>query len=299
MIKDLIQVAISGIAVGSTYSMIALGFVLIYSATHLLNFAQGAAVLLGAYLTYQLGSVWHVPFVVAVLASTACCSLVSIALERVIIRRIPDENHFAAVMITVGALFAVQALIDAVWGSDPLSLGDPWGVRTVDIGGVAVSLAALWTIGISWILLVAFFLVLTYSRTGLAIRTSVSDPLAATAHGVSLGRVKILVWGMAGAAGGIAGVLMATGSDGVTTSLGVSAFSALPAMVLGGLDSPVGAIAGGLIIGVVQQFAAYYESTHMPSLGSGFAAVTPYIILVIVLPLRPAGLFGVRNAYRF
>jgi branched-chain amino acid transport system permease protein len=254
---------------------------------------------MGAYLTFQLHTRSGVPFVLAVLIAAAACAVLSLALERAIIRRIPTDNHFAAIMITVGALFAAQAVFSSVWGPDPLTLGDPWGVRTVDLGGVTLAVSALWTIGISLTLLAAFFAVLNYTRVGLAIRTMVSDPLAASANGVHLGRVKLMVWGAAGAAGGVAGVLLATGSQGVNISLGIASFAALPAMVLGGLASPLGAIIGGLVIGLVQQFAAYFVATQFTVLGGNFAAVTPYIILIIVLAVKPAGIFGAANVHRF
>lgn len=299
MNEQFLQTLVSGIAVGSTYSMIALGFVLVFSATKILNFAQGGSVVLGAYLAYQLGSQWGLPFLVAVLVAAAVCAVLSIAFERTVVRHIPTSNNFAAIMVTVGALFAVEAIVGTVWGSEPLTLGDPWGVDTFDLFGAKVAVVAAWTIAVSTVLLSATFLMFKFSRAGLAMRAAVNDPLAASASGISLSRVRLGVWGAAGAAGGVAGVLLATGASGLNPGLGTAAFAALPAMVLGGLDSPVGVIIGGLVVGLVQQFAVLYQPEYLPFLGNGFPAVTPYLVLVVVLLVKPAGLFGTKAVSRF
>jgi branched-chain amino acid transport system permease protein len=299
MNEQFIQTLVSGIAVGSTYSMIALGFVLVFSATKILNFAQGGSVVVGAYLTYQFGSQWGLPFAVAVALAAASCAVLNVLFERAVVRHIPTSNNFAAIMVTVGALFAVEAVVGAVWGAYPLTLGDPWGVDTVGVLGAKVAVAAVWTIVVSTVLLGATFLMFKFTRAGLAMRAAVNDPLAATASGISLSRVRLGVWGAAGAAGGVAGVLMASGASGVTPVLGTAAFAALPAMVLGGLDSPVGVIIGGLVIGLVQQFAVLYQPEYLPFLGNGFPTVTPYLVLVVVLLVKPAGLFSSKAVSRF
>lgn len=299
MNDQFLQTLVSGIAVGSTYSMIALGFVLVFSATRILNFAQGGSVVLGAYLTYQLGSQWGVPFALAVVLAALACAALSLLFERTVVRHIPDSNHFAAIMVTVGALFAVEAIVGAIWGPGPLTLGDPWGVETFEVLGVHVAVVAVWTIIVSTVLLGGTFVVFKFTRAGLAMRAAVNDPLAASASGISLARVRLGVWAAAGAAGGIAGVLMATGPSGVSPALGTAAFAALPAMVLGGLDSPVGVIVGGLVVGLVQQLTVLYQPTYMAFLGNGFPSVTPYLVLVVVLLVKPTGLFGTRAVNRF
>ncbi|MFF2486188.1 branched-chain amino acid ABC transporter permease [Microbacterium sp. NPDC058062] len=299
MNSQLLQTLVSGVAVGSTYALIALGFVLVYSATRVLNFAQGAFVLIGAYATYQLGSRFGLPFFLAVLLAAIICSGLSVLFERFVVRRIPPHDHFAAVMVTVGALFAVEAVVASIWGATPMNLGDPWGVDTVPFLGAAVAVVSIWTIAVSVVLLTATFVVFKFTKVGLAMRAAVSDPLAATANGISLSRVRLGVWAAAGAAGAIAGVLMSTGATGVSPALGIAAFAALPAMVLGGLTSPVGAIVGGLITGMVQQLAVLYQPQYLPFLGDGFPAVTPYLLLVVVLLVKPSGLFGTRTVGRF
>ncbi|HWH97631.1 MAG TPA: branched-chain amino acid ABC transporter permease [Pseudolysinimonas sp.] len=299
MNEQLLQTLVSGVAVGSTYSMIALGFVLVFSATKILNFAQGAFVVLGAYLTYQFATKWGVPFPLAVILAVIVCAGLSILFERVVVRRIPPANNFAAIMITGGALFSTEAIVSTIWGVYPLNLGDPWGLETVDFFGAKVAVVSIWTIAISGGLLIATFLVFKFTRAGLAMRAAVNDPLAATASGISLKNVRLGVWGAAGAAGGVAGMLMATGATGLSPGLGTAAFVALPAMVLGGLDSPLGAIIGGLVMGLVQQLAVLYQPEYLPFLGNGFPAVTPYLVLVLVLLFKPAGLLGTKRVGRF
>lgn len=293
------QTFVSGIAVGSTYSMIALGFVLVFSATKILNFTQAAMAVAGAYLTYQFGVGWGLPFALAVVCAAVVCAGLSIMFERVVIRHIPASNHFAAIMATVGAMFVVEAIVSSIWGSTPLTLGDPWGLDTIEFGGVAIAVVSIWTIAVSSVLLGATFLIFKFTRAGLSMRATVNDPLAAAASGINLSRVRWGVWGAAGAAGGIAGMLLSTGSAGVHPTLGIVALAALPAMVFGGLDSPGGAIVGGLVIGLVQQFAALYQPQYLPFLGNGFPAISPYLVLIAALLLKPAGLFGNKAVSRF
>lgn len=296
---DIFQTLISGLTLGGTYALVALGFVIVFSATRVLNFTQGAFLLFGAYLTYQFGAGWGLGFVLAVVLAVTVCALLGVVLERTLMRRFAEADDFQASILTVGLLFIAQALAVAIWGNNPLTLGDPWKLDTVEILGTVVAISEIWAVAILVVAITAVFCYFRFTRGGLAMRACVSDREAAVAQGISPNRVAATAWAMAGAAGAIAGVMLSTGSSGVTSDLILPAFVALPAMVLGGMTSAPGAVVGGLVVGLVQQFTALLQPFYFPVLGVGFAAFTPYLILVAVLALRPQGLFGTRAVERF
>lgn len=296
---EVIQALVSGLALGANYALLAVGIVTVYAATGVLNFAQGAFMLVGAYLTFQLGSVWGFAFPLAVLVAMAVGALLSVLTGTVLMRRFGKHEHFAAVMATVGLLFVGQALVAGVWGDDARNLGDPWGLATVTFGGAVLPVAKLWTIVAASILLGAVFLLMSSTKLGLGMRAVVADEEAAMAQGISARSVSLLAWGLGGGMGALAGVLLATGASGVNSTLGVAAFAALPAMVLGGMDSPLGALVGGLLMGMAQQFALVLQPTVLEPLGGAFPSVLPYFILLAVLLIRPQGIFGSTAVRRF
>jgi branched-chain amino acid transport system permease protein len=297
--NEFVQTVVAGMSLGGTYAIVALGFVIVFSATGILNFAQGGFVIFGAYLTYQLGADWGLPFALAVIVAMTLCGALAVGLEHTVMRRLTLREEFAAVMLTAGLLFVAEALSMAIWGIQPLNLGDPWGLRTVDVLGAAVAVADLWTVAISTVLLLAAFAFLRFTRGGLSMRACVADREAAVAQGIDPRRVTAIAWAVAGGAGAVAGAMLATGTAGVNPTLALASFAALPAMVLGGLDSPLGAIAGGLIVGLVQQFASLLQPQYLDFLGVRFASVSPYLVLLVVLLVRPSGLFGTRAVERF
>jgi branched-chain amino acid transport system permease protein len=296
---DVLQTLVSGVAVGGAYAIVALGFVIVFSATGILNLAQGAFVLVGAYLTLQLGARWGLPFGVAMLGSMVLCAVLAVLVERLLLRRLSPRDHGAAVLLTIGVLFVCEAVVESIWGVDAQRLGDPWGLDTVTVFGVAVAESDLWTCLICGVLIVATFLGLQRTRAGLAVRATASDQEAAIAQGIDPRMVMTMTFAAAGAVAAAAGTLLSTGSIGVSSALAATAFSALPAMVLGGTTSPGGAVVGGLLMGLVQQFTALLVPDVAPGLGARFAGVTPYLVLLLVLLIRPQGLFGRRAVARF
>lgn len=296
---DILQTGVSGFALGSTYALVALGFVIVFAATRIMNFAQGGFVLLGAYLTYHFGAVWGLGFFPGLLISVLISGTAAIAVEKLVMRRLTHRPGFTILMVTIGVLYVIEALVASIWGVQAKNLGDPWRLDTVQIGNVAIAIADIWTLAISVALIVGCFLYLTYTRGGLAMRASASDKEASLSVGISPRKVTYGVWFTAGALGAVAGTLLATGSSGVTLGLTSVVFATMPAIVLGGLDSPVGAIVGGFVIGLVQQFTALLQPIYWPELGSRFATLTPFIVLLLVLLIRPKGLFGTRAVERF
>lgn len=295
---EFLQLFFAGIALGARYALVALGFVVIFRATGVINFAQGGLVALGAYFTYQGAQQWGLPFGLAVLGALAAAALLGVLIERLLLRRMVGQPAFAVVMITIGLLFVIEQVVPTVWGQGSHNVGDPWGVETIDAGGVILAVSDLWTIGLAAAALAGFFAFFRYSRYGLAMRATAFDQEAALAQGISVGRVVAISWAISAAVAALAGVTLSAGATGVDPTISFIALAAFPAMILGGLDSPLGAVVGGLVIGVTQTLTAGYQPDYAPWLGANFHIVMPYVVMVIVLLVRPYGLFGTPEVER-
>ena len=294
---DFLQLLVAGIAVGALYALVALGFVIIYKATGVINFAQGALLLLGAYFTYAFTDQAGIPFFGSIFLAIAACALIGVLIERVILSRMVGQPVFAIIMITIGLTIAFEQMVIWRWPGS-LNLSDPWGLDTVEFGEVVVPTVNIWRIVTAGLLLLGFFLFFRYSRMGVAMRATASDQEAALAQGISARRVFALSWGIAAAIAALAGALLASGGRTLDPSLGVVALVAFPAIILGGLDSPGGAIVGGLVMGIVETMTAGYSYKLPEFLGANFHRVTPYVVLVAILLIRPYGLFGTREVTR-
>jgi branched-chain amino acid transport system permease protein len=295
-VTDAAQLAVSGIAAGCLYALVALGFVIVFKATGVLNLAQGGFVGLGAYLTYTGHQLWGMPFWLAALFSVVSCALVAIAIERLFVRRVAVGALYAALLVTFGILIIFPPVISGIWGNNQLNLGDPWGLDHINIGPVSITTRDLAVMGITAVVVAVFFIFFRFSRLGVAMRATASDPEAAVAQGVDERVVYGASWAIAGGLGSIGGTLLATAvGGGLQPGLTAFALLALPVIILGGLDSPLGAVVGGLIIGVVQQFSTVWVPE---SFGSGFTTVVPYLVMIVILLIRPQGLFGTEHVRR-
>jgi branched-chain amino acid transport system permease protein len=272
--------------------------VIIYRATGVINFAQGALVALGAYLTYAFANTAGLPFALAVLLAVLCSSVFGAGLERTVLRKMVGEPVFAVIMITIGLLFIVEQAITAIWGFDNLNLADPWGVETVGAGDIVMAVRDLWTLGIAAAVLGGFFLFFRLSTLGVAMRATAFDAEAALAQGISARRVFAVSWAISAGLAALAGVTLASGPAALSPTIGAIALVAFPAMIVGGMDSPVGAVVGGMIIGVTQALTAGYQEDVAPWLGQNFGAVMPYVVMILILLVRPYGLFGTREVRR-
>lgn len=293
-----LQLCFQGLAVGAQYALVALGFVVIYRATRVINFAQGGLVMLGAYLTYNFHQTWDLPFFVAVLLAVAVSAALGVGIEALILRRMVGQPTFAVLMITIGLLFVIEQVVTTIWGFDALNLGDPWKVRATSVGDIVLSVRDIWTIGLAAAVLVAFFAFFRYSAMGVAMRATALDQEAALAQGISARRVFALSWAIAGGVAALAGVTASAGAAALNPQVQFIALRAFPAMILGGLDSPGGAVAGGVIIGLTQVLTGGYQPEHAAWLGKGFSNVMPYLVMVVILLVRPYGLFGTREVRR-
>jgi branched-chain amino acid transport system permease protein len=297
-VTDFLQVCFAGLALGARYALVALGFVIIYRATGVINFAQGGLLAVGAYLTYALANQAGLPFWPAVLLALLCSGLLGASLERVVLRRMVGQPIFSVIMVTIGLLFILDQVVTWIWGFDALNLDDPWGVETVDAGGVVLSVRDLWTLALTALALGALFAFFRFSRLGVAMRATAMDPEAALAQGISARSVYAASWAIAAVLATIAGVTLASGPAALSPGIGAIALLAFPAMIVGGLESPGGAVAGGIIIGLAQALTAAYQEDLFPWAGDGFSAVMPYVVMILILLVRPYGLFGAREVRR-
>ena len=295
---EFIQLCFNGLALGARYALVALGFVIIYRATGVINFAQGGLLALGAYFTYAFANSASLPFLFAAIAAMLASAAVGAATERLVLRRMVGQPVFAVIMITIGLLFFIEQVITAIWGFDSLNLADPWGVDTVRSGGVVMAVRDIWTLGIAAAVLGGFFVFFRLSTLGVAMRATAFDAEAALAQGISARRVFAVSWAISAGLAALAGVTLASGPAALSPTIGAIALVAFPAMIVGGMDSPIGAVAGGLIIGLTQALTAGYQQDVAPWLGQNFGAVMPYVVMIVILLVRPYGLFGTREVRR-
>lgn len=295
---ELLQLCFAGLALGCQYALVALGFVVIFKATGVINFAQGGFVLIGAYMVYNASHTWEVPFYLSIVVAMAVGALLGALIERLILRRMVGQPVFSVIMITIGLLFVLDQVVTTIWGFDALNLGDPWAGEHVEAGGIVFAVKNLWTIGLTAFVLSGFFVFFRYSSLGVAMRATAADPEAALAQGIGARQIYALSWAISGVVAAVAGVTLASGKVEVEPSIGFIALAAFPAIILGGLDSPAGAVVGGVVIGVVQVLTAGYQPDWVPWLGNGFDQVMPYLVMIIILLVRPYGLFGTKEVRR-
>jgi branched-chain amino acid transport system permease protein len=267
----------------------------VYRASKVINFAQGSLSLVGAYLISVLATGLNLPFALAVLAAIALLAAGGAAFQMTVLRRMLGQPVFVLVMITIGLSIVIDSAIPAIFGGNERILGDPWGASAVSAGGVTFNWVRIWTVLCTGLILALYFVFDRFSRYGLAMRATAADEEAAMAVGVPVRRVYALTWAIAGGVAAVGGLFLAGFPSSVNPSLGSVALRAFPAVILGGLDSPPGAVVGGITIGVVEVMASGYAPGW---LGSNFAGVAPYIVMILVLLSRPYGLFGARPVER-
>jgi branched-chain amino acid transport system permease protein len=301
--STLLEAVIRGLGTGSVYALLALGFVIIYKATSVISFAQPALMLSGAvvtsYLVPAMGVVLFTGF--SFFFSVALAAIITAALglliERLAIRPMVGKAVFVVAIITLGIDIAVRVVVNGFIGLGARPIGFPWGLDRVSIFGLDVQIRHLVMMATVALVVTALYLFLQRSKYGLAMRAAALDQEAAMTMGVSVGGVFALSWAIAGALAAIAGSLLATGA-GVDRQLWIVALVALPAIILGGLDSLEGAVVGGLLIGVAEALVGTYQNQYAPWLGDNVALVAPYALMLAVLLVRPYGIFGTAEVRR-
>lgn len=294
----LIPAIIRGIAIGSTYALIAVGFVIIYRATQVINFAQPALMILGAYFTSWFVSSIGFPFPIAILAAMVVLAAIGAVTERVALRPLVGRPVFSAAMVTVGVYIVLTVVASRLIGPDILTVGDPWQLNRATFGGVMVFHVDIAKIVVSLVAIAAVGALLQYSRVGLAMRATSLDQETALAQGIPVGRMFSLAWALSAALTGLAGMLIGTGAGGIEATTALIALKALPVIILGGLDSVKGSVVAGLVIGVAESLTRAYQPEYAPFLGKNVDVIVPYLILVVSLMVRPYGLFGTKEVTR-
>ena len=282
---EFIQVLISGLSKGCVFGLIALGFVLIYKATEMLNFAQGELMMVGAFVAFTFINLAGLPFVVGFAIALVAMFGFGMALERGVLRPMIGEPPFAVLMLTIGAGFVIRAIVVNIWGTNPRTLDVPYAGEVLTLGGLVLSYDRLVVIAATALVCVSLWMFFRRARLGVAMQAASQNQLAAYYCGVPVKRVASLVWGISAAISTAAGVLLAPISL-LDQNMGFVGIKAFAAAIVGGFGSLPGAVVGGLIIGVGEELMGRYGEP------AGLGEVTAYIILLAMLFVRPQGIFA-------
>nr|WP_232483482.1 branched-chain amino acid ABC transporter permease [Brevibacterium yomogidense] len=279
-----------GLSEGAILALAALGFVLIFKATGVINFAQGEFLLIGAYSFYTAFVIMQLPIVLALLVGVLVAVIVGVVVERFILRPMVGQSHISIIMVTIGLASVLSAIVQMFYGTQPRAMPPILPRGSVSILGGSVPVNRLWAIVICAVVLGLLTWFFQKSRHGVAMRAVADDQQAAMTVGISVRRVFALSWALAAISALIAGVTLA---DVTAVEMNIVNFGLLvfPVVIMGGLDSVPGTIVGGLTIGLVSQFVSGY-------MDPGLAEIVPYIVLVLVLLVRPYGVFGEKRIER-
>lgn len=300
---ELLEALLRGLGTGSIYAMLALAFVIVYKSTGVINFAQPAMMLAGATIATYVGPALGIvlfaslSFFLSVGIAALLTALIALAIERSAIRPMVGRPAFVVAIITIGIDIAVRVVAGGFIGLGARPVPNPWGLDGVDLGAVTVQQRHLVSLAVLTVVVLALLYFYRRTRYGLAMRAAAFDQEAALTQGVNVGNVFAISWAMAGALAAVAGSLLAI-SAGVDRRIWVVALIALPAIILGGLDSLEGAVIGGLAVGVVQALVGSYQRDVAPWLGDNFSVVAPYVLMLLVLLAKPYGIFGTPEVRR-
>lgn len=279
-----IQLTLTGLTNGAILALAALGFVLIYKSSDVINFAQGEFLLVGAYVTFSLiaqyGLAWPLGMILTLVVSVA----VGVVVERLVLRPLIGEPIISVIMVTIGLSSLLRAIVNTIWGTLPRAFPAFIPSQPVNILNATIGADRLWAIVIAIIMLSLFTFFFRRSREGIAMRAVADDQQAALSMGISVKRIFAWAWSIAAASAAIGGALIAN-IVGVSGELSVFGLRVFPVVILGGLDSIPGAIVGGVIIGLLEAYTGGY-------IGQGLNTIIPFIILILILMVRPYGLFG-------
>lgn len=283
---EVLQLLVSGLANGCVYGLIALGFVLIYKATEAVNFAQGDMMMLGAFVTLGLTNAeyMHLPFWLAAPLAILIMGIIGFLLDRFILRYLFGQSQTAVVILTIALGFVLRFVAGLIWGHEPQTLESPLAFGDLRVGSVVLSTADVAVIIVT--ILLTLFLYQFFQRTkiGLAMQASSQNQMAAYYMGIPVKRIQGLTWALAGVVAAVAGILFAS-KGAIDPNAGLLGIKAFAAAVIGGFGSLPGALAGGLIVGIIEPFASRYFP-------AGYSQITPYALLLAVLIFRPHGLFA-------
>lgn len=283
-----LQLLINGVLIGVLYALIALGFVLIVKGSGVINFAQGELILLGGFLVAWLSASLDLPIWLAVTGGAALMAVVGGVIERVALRPLANEPLLSLVMATIAVGLIIRGAVPAVFGETTRALPKLFPEDPFEIQGVLIKQVTLWSAVIAIVFMTAFGVFFKRSRVGLAMQAVSDDRVAAQALGVDIRRINAAAWAIAGAIAAFGGFVWGTllGVDLGLVAIGVVIF---PVVILGGLESILGALVAGVVVGITENLTGGYLD---PRIGGGFSQITPLLLLLVVLMIRPHGLFG-------
>lgn len=285
------QVLFSGLALGSIYGLVALGFAVIFKATDVFNFAQGMLAVCGAYFAVTALSQLGLPFPLAMIFMVAASGLLGVAIHMFLIKPLAGRSMLAVIMVTIALAIVLKALIEIIYGSQGLVLETPLPSGVYRIGGMRISKLHLTAALVSWACLAAFGAFFRYTSVGLLMRATADGHEAAVASGVNTNAMNRLAWAIGSILAGVGGLFLGQIQIVSTGLEPIGLLAALPAVVIGGMQSIPGAIIGGIIVGVVEQLSASYISPKATD-------IVIYGLLLVILMVRPWGLFGQRELGR-
>ncbi len=287
-----IQLTASGLALGAAYALIALGFVVIYRATQVFNFAQGEMMSAGAFIMVtwcEAGVPWALALVLSMLSTGVLGALI----ERGILRPLVGRPVFVSIILTLFVALVLRALIVIVWGPEPRGMPTPWDpTSTLSLMGAHVLVTSFVAVAAGAVALLALYALFRTRKLGVAMRATSYDQEAALSLGIPVGRVFQAAWAIAGMVAALAGVFLGAFPANVEPNLGYVALRAFPAVIVGGLSSSFGAALAGLCLGVLEVWTQAYVSPHLGNFGHNLHAVLPYLVMIAFLMARPYGLFG-------
>jgi branched-chain amino acid transport system permease protein len=301
---------VEGLSLGTIYALLAVGFVIIFKATQVINFAHGAIAALGAFVVAGAATILDIPgrwipdappwisWAGAVILAMVAMALIGTGLERLFLRPMVGEELFAVAIVTLGIDIVLRNVTNDFIGQFPRPMGDPFGIEFLDLGPFRVAHTQVLQIVVALIAVGAITMFFR-SRLGIAMRATAFDQEAARAQGINVGRIFSVSWGIGAVLATLAGVFISMfprRSTGVDQATAFFAFRAFPAIIIGGLDSIVGGIVGGLLVGFAESAATVYLTFDF--LGSGFAGIVPYVLMLLVLVVRPYGIFGTEEIRR-
>jgi branched-chain amino acid transport system permease protein len=284
---DFFQQIVAGLASGAVFASLALALVIIYRSTHIVNFAQGEMAMFTTYVAWALmdrGMPYWPAFVLTLLIAFAG----GVGVERVLIRPVEQASPLTIVIVTIGLLIGLNGLAGWIWGAEVKSFQSPFPNKTFEIGGVAISWIDVGTLGVCLLVVVLLWAFFRFTTLGLALRATAINPVASRLMGVRVGWMLAIGWGFAAVLGAVAGMMAAPTQFLDPNMMLTVLIYAFAAAVLGGIDSPLGAVVGGLLLGVILNLIA----TYVDVLGAELRLPTALLVLLVVLVIRPAGLFG-------
>jgi branched-chain amino acid transport system permease protein len=289
------QLLINGIIVGMLYGVVAMCFVLIYKSTQVVNFAQGEFLVLGAWVCLTMVLNYEMNFFLAFIFSLIFMSLFGIVLQMVILRPLIGEPIISVIMVTIGLSIFMQSLMNWVFGNDAVTFPQVFENTSVQIGGLNVEMAYLMSLVLSILIMGLFFYFFRYTRHGLAMRATAYNQQVAQSLGISIKRTFAMAWAISALVSGVAGVIMGL-VGAVSNSLAIIGIKVFPAVIVGGLDSIVGAVVGGVLIGVLENLAEFVDGQYL-HIGNLFT-IAPFYVLIIILMIKPYGFFGTKDIER-